>query len=182
MECPHLRGYRKVPAKGLIRPGNDGFPCGIDDPRVLSADDDLHSLIYDRWELCIEMSPIPGKEEARDSMPHSPESRRYCGYRLFFYQIKTIFDCLLWFENYCSVWFNGWLSSPTWWLPWGQWWSWASLGTRGFKNARPGVIYWNHPWDDSKKINGPNFRCASFLMLLFKLKKNLGITSYFIIF
>ena len=34
----------------------------------------------------------------------SPQGRRYCDYRLFLYQIKLIFNCLLWLENYCSVW------------------------------------------------------------------------------
>ena len=64
VECPPLRVHRKAPAKGLIGHGNGGFPCGINDPRVLSTDDDMHSLIYDCWELCIEMSPIPGNEGA----------------------------------------------------------------------------------------------------------------------
>ena len=64
MECSHLTVHRKAPVKGLIGPGNGGFPCGIDDPWVLATDADLHSLIYDCWELCIEMSPLPGNEEA----------------------------------------------------------------------------------------------------------------------
>ena len=63
MECLPLIVHRKAPIKGLIGPGNGGFPCGIDDPRVLVTDAGLHSLIYDCWELCIEMPPIPGNEK-----------------------------------------------------------------------------------------------------------------------
>ena len=64
MECPPLRVHRKAPVKGLIGPGSGGLPCGIDDPRVLATNDDLHLLIYDCWDLCIKMSPILGNEEA----------------------------------------------------------------------------------------------------------------------
>ena len=62
MECPHLRVHRGAPVKGLIEPGNDGLPCGIDELRVLSTDDDLHSLIYDCWEL--RTPHTPGNEDA----------------------------------------------------------------------------------------------------------------------
>ena len=58
-----MTDHRKTPVKGLIGPGSGEFPCGIDDPRVLSTDTDLHSLIYDFWELRIEMSPTPGNGE-----------------------------------------------------------------------------------------------------------------------
>ena len=34
---------------GFIGPGNDGFPCGIDDLWVLATDAGLHSLIYECW-------------------------------------------------------------------------------------------------------------------------------------
>ena len=47
-----------------MEPGNGGFPRGIDDLRVVATDAGLPSLIYDCWELCIEMSPIPGNEDA----------------------------------------------------------------------------------------------------------------------
>ena len=64
IECPLLRVHRKAPVTGLIPPGSGRFPCGIDDPRALLTDDDLHSLINDCWELCIEMFPIAGNEKA----------------------------------------------------------------------------------------------------------------------
>ena len=64
MECSPLTVHRKAPVRGLIGPGNGGFPCGIDNPRALATDADLHSLIYDCWEMCIEISPILGNEEA----------------------------------------------------------------------------------------------------------------------
>ena len=54
MECPPLRAHKKAPVKGVIGPGNGGFPCGIYDPRMPATDDDQPSLIYDCWELCIE--------------------------------------------------------------------------------------------------------------------------------
>ena len=52
MECLHLTVYRKTPKKGLIGPGNVGFPSGIDDLRMFATDAGLHSLIYVCWELC----------------------------------------------------------------------------------------------------------------------------------
>ena len=64
IESPHLTIHRKAPVKGLIE--NGGFPCGIDDLRVVATDAGLHSLIYDCWELCTEMSPIPGNQDARE--------------------------------------------------------------------------------------------------------------------
>ena len=84
MGCPHLTVHRKALVRGLIGSDNDGLPRGIDDPRVLAADAVLLSLIYDCWELCIKMSePFlemrRHRERLRDSMPHSPQSRRYYG-------------------------------------------------------------------------------------------------------
>ena len=29
-QCPHLTAHRKAPMKGLIGPGNGGFPCTVD--------------------------------------------------------------------------------------------------------------------------------------------------------
>ena len=66
MECPHSTIHRIAPAKWLIVSGNDGSNCGINDLRVLVTDADLHSPIYDSWELCVcrDMCHIPGNEDA----------------------------------------------------------------------------------------------------------------------
>ena len=40
-----LTVHRKAPTKGPIRPGNGGFPCGIDGLRELVTDTGLPSLI-----------------------------------------------------------------------------------------------------------------------------------------
>ena len=37
MDCLHLTVHSKWPVKELIGPGSGGFPCGIDDPRVLET-------------------------------------------------------------------------------------------------------------------------------------------------
>ena len=106
MEGTPLRVHRKAPAKVLIGPGNGGFPCSINDPRVLSTDDDLLSLIYGCWGLCIEMYPIPGNEEAPGKVTifHAAlVGEQAILWFPFLYQIKTIFDFLLWLEDYCSV-------------------------------------------------------------------------------
>ena len=63
MKCPPLTVQRKALVKGPIGPGNGGFHCGIDDPRVLATHADLYPLIYDCWEMYIEMSPIAGNED-----------------------------------------------------------------------------------------------------------------------
>ena len=68
MECRPLTVHRKPPVRELIGPGNGGFSCGIDDPPVLATDADQYSLIYDCWEPRIEMSPIPGNEEAPEKV------------------------------------------------------------------------------------------------------------------
>ena len=52
MECPHLTVHKKAPVNVLIRPGNVGLTCGIDDLPALATDAGLHSAIDERWELC----------------------------------------------------------------------------------------------------------------------------------
>ena len=66
MDCPPLEfiGKRRPGDLSDLAMADSLAASCIDDPRVLSTDDDLHSLIYDCWELRIEMSPNPGNEEA----------------------------------------------------------------------------------------------------------------------
>ena len=52
MECSHLTVHRQAPMKGLLSPGSDGYPCGIDG---LVTDAGLPSLILrvlgTAWQL-----------------------------------------------------------------------------------------------------------------------------------
>ena len=70
MECLPLTVHRKAPVKGLIRPGNGGFPCGIDDPRVLAVatDADLYPLIYDCWERASKCLPFLEMRRHRENV------------------------------------------------------------------------------------------------------------------
>ena len=51
MECPHLTVHRKALIKGIIRPGNGGFPCSIDEFWVFATGAGLHLLIYECCKL-----------------------------------------------------------------------------------------------------------------------------------